>query len=136
MAKPQSQSRSRSARRKAMSNNRRLIAAAHCAGGFDFRAPTRPWSGPVRQYLVSEIQKAEIIAMLITRRRVLEPAVFVVVLAMWAAAFASLVWLYGAGRDNPTPTDLVVMTVLMAAPMIAGLQRALRRVLRGLPRRR
>jgi hypothetical protein len=67
---------------------------------------------------------------------VLKPAVFVVVLMMWAAAFASLVWLYGAGRDNPTPTDLVVMTVLMVAPMIAGLQQALRRALRGLLRRR
>jgi hypothetical protein len=119
---------------KAMWNNHQLIAAAHCAGGFDFRAPTRSWLGPVRQYLVNEIQKAEIIAMLITRRPVLKPAVFVVVLVMWAAAFASLVWLYGAGRDNPTPTDLVVMTVLMVAPMIAGLQQALRHALRGLLR--
>jgi hypothetical protein len=119
-----------------MSSNHQLIAAAHCAGGFDFRAPARPWFGPVRQYLVNEIQKAEIIAMLITRRPVLKPAVFVVVLMMWTAAFASLVWLYGAGRDNPTPTDLVVMTVLMVAPLIAGLQQALRRALRGLLRRR
>jgi hypothetical protein len=115
---------------KAMPNNHQLIAAAHRPGGFDFRAPARSWFDPVRQYLANEIQKAEIIAMLITRRPVLKPAMFFVVLVMWAAAFASLVWLYGAGRDNPTPTDLVVMTVLMVAPMIAGPQQALRGLLR------
>ncbi len=97
-----------------MSNNCQL-AAAHCAGGFDFPAPTRSWFGPVREYLVNEIQKAEIIAMLITRRQILRPVAFAVVLVMWVMALAALVWLYGAGRDNPTPTDLVVMTVLIVA---------------------
>jgi peptidoglycan/LPS O-acetylase OafA/YrhL len=121
---------------KAMSNNYQLIAGPHYADGFDFRAPTRSLFAPVRQYLANEIQKAEIIAMLLTRRPMLKPAVFAIVLVMWVAALASLVWLYGAGRDNPTPTDLVVMTVLIVVPMIAGVQQALARALRGLLGRR
>jgi hypothetical protein len=119
---------------QAMSNDRQLIAAAHskpAAGGFGLRAPNL--FGPARDYLSNEIQKAEIIAMMITRRPILKRAVFVMVLVMWVVALASLVWLYGAGRDNPTPTDLVVMIVLMVAPMIAALHLALGRALRWLP---
>jgi hypothetical protein len=116
-----------------MSNNRQLIAAAHlkpAAGGFGLQ--TEALFGPARHYLANEIQKAEIIAMMITRRPILKRAVFVMVLAMWVVALASLVWLYGAGRDNPTPTDLVVMIILMVAPMIAALHLASGRALRRL----
>jgi hypothetical protein len=116
-----------------MSNDRQLIAAAHfkpAVGGFGLQAPNL--FGPAYDYLSNEIQKAEIIAMMITRRPILKRAVFVMVLVMWVVALASLVWLYGAGRDNPTPTDLVVMIVLMVAPMIAALHLALGRALRPL----
>jgi hypothetical protein len=118
---------------QAMSNDRPLIAAAHseAAAGLS-RLRTPNLFGPARHYLVNEIQKAEIIAMMITRRPVLKRAVFVMVLAMWVVALASLVLLYGAGRDNPTPTDLVVMIVLMLAPMIAALYLAFGRALRPL----
>jgi len=116
-----------------MSNDRPLNVAAHskpAAGVSRLRAPNL--FGPARDYLVNEIQKAEIIAMMITRRPILKRAVFVMVLVMWVMALASLVWLYGAGRDNPTPTDLVVMIVLMVAPMIAALHLAFGRALRPL----
>ena len=116
-----------------MTKDRPLIAAAHCkpaVGGFGLRAPNL--FGPAYDYLSNEIQKAEIIAMMITRRPILKRAVFVMVLVMWVVALASLVWLYGAGRDNPTPTDLVVMIVLMVAPMIAALHLAFGRALRPL----
>jgi len=112
-----------------MSNNRRSIAAAHAgpaAGGFAIR--TLSLFGPARHYLAGEIQKAEIIAMMITRRPVLKGAVFVIVLVMWMAALATLVWFYGAGRKNPSPTDLVVMTVLTVLPMVTALYLALRHV--------
>jgi hypothetical protein len=105
-----------------MSNDRQLIAAVDAkpaAAGFGLRAPNL--FGPARDYLSNETQKAEIIAMMITRRPILKQAVFVMVLVMWVLALASLVWLYGVGRDNPTPTDLVVMIVLMVAPMMAAL---------------
>jgi hypothetical protein len=118
---------------QAMSNDRPLNAAAHskpAAGVSRLRAPNL--FGPARDYLVNEIQKAEIIAMMITRRPILKRAVFVMVLVMWVLALASLVWLYGAGRDNPTPTDLVVMIVLMVAPMIAALHLAFGHALRPL----
>ena len=116
-----------------MSNDRPLNVAAHskpAAGVSRLRAPNL--LGPARDYLVNEIQKAEIIAMMITRRPILKRAVFVMVLVMWVMALASLVWLYGAGRDNPTPTDLVVMIVLMVAPMIAALHLPFGRALRPL----
>jgi RsiW-degrading membrane proteinase PrsW (M82 family) len=116
-----------------MSNDRQMIAAAQlepAAGGFAIRTPNL--FGPARHYLVDEIQKAEIIAMMITRQPILKRAVLVMVLVMWIMALASLVWLYGAGRDNPTPTDLVVMTVLTVAPMVTALHLALRHVMRPL----
>ena len=114
-----------------MSSHRQLIAAARfipAARGLRLQA----LFGPAHRYLSNEIQKAEIIAMMITRRPILKRAVFVMVLVMWVMALASLVWLYGAGRDNPTPTDLVVMIVLMVAPMIAALHLAFGRALRPL----
>ncbi len=125
-----------------MSNHRQSIAAAHlkpAAGGFGLQAAAL--FGPARHYLANEIQNAEIIAMMITRRPILKRAVFVMVLAVWVVALASLVWLYGAGRDNPTPTDLVVMIILLVAPMIAALhlasgraRRRLRPAFTGVPR--
>jgi hypothetical protein len=88
--------------------------------------------GPAHRYLSSEIQKAEIIAMMITRRPILRRVAFVMVLVMWVMALAALVWLYGTGRDNPTPTDLVVMIVLTVVPMVTALHLALQQVMRPL----
>ncbi len=115
-----------------MSNHRQLIAAAH------FKPVARRLAkpnlfGPARDYLANEIQKAEIIATMITCRPLLKAAVFVLVLIMWMAALAALVWFYGAGRNNPSPTDLVVMIVATVVPMGAALHLALRHVLH--PRR-
>jgi hypothetical protein len=118
---------------QAMLNDRQLIAtvdAKPAAAGFGLRAPNL--FGPARDYLSNEIQKAAIIAMMITRRPTLKQAAFVMVLVMWVFALASLVWLYEAGRDNPTPTDLVVMIVVMVAPMMAALYLASGRALRRL----
>jgi uncharacterized membrane protein YdbT with pleckstrin-like domain len=113
---------------KAMSNHRQLIAAAHfkpVAG----RLATSRLFGSARDYLASEIQEAEIVALMITCRPILKAAVFVLVLIMWMAALAALVWSYGAGRNNPSPTDLVVMTVVTVVPMVAALHLALRHVI-------
>ena len=70
--------------------------------------------------------------MMITHRPILKRVAFVMVLVMWVMALASLVWLYGTGRDNPSPTDLVVMTVLTVVPMVTALHLALRHVTRPL----
>jgi hypothetical protein len=118
---------------KAMSSHRQLIAAVRfipATRGFGLEAPNL--FGPARRYLSNEIQKAEIIAMMITHRPILKAAVFVTVLVMWVAALASLVWFYGAGRNNPSPTDLVAMTVLTVVPMVTTLHLALRQVMRPL----
>jgi len=114
-----------------MSSHRQLIAAARFMPAAR-RLRLEALFGPAHCYLSNEIQKAEIIAMMITRRPILKRVAFVMVLVMWVMALASLVWLYGAGRDNPTPTDLVVMIVLMIAPMIAALDLAFGRALRPL----
>jgi hypothetical protein len=88
------------------------------AGRFVFRAPDSRLLGPAHQYLANEIQKAEIIATMITHRPVLKLAVLALVLLMWVGALAALVSWFGAGRDNPTPGDLIAMTVLIFAPMV------------------
>jgi hypothetical protein len=118
---------------KAMSSHRQLIAAVRftpAARAFGSEAPNL--FGPARRYLSNELQKAEIIALMITHRPVLKAAVLVMVLVMWMAALAALVWFYGAGRNNPSPTDLVVMTVLTVVPMVTALHLAVRQVVRPL----
>jgi hypothetical protein len=94
------------------------------------RAPLE--RGPARQYLATEMDKAEIIAMLVTRRPVLKLVVFIFMLLMWIGALATLVSLFGGGRDNPTPADLIVMTVMLVAAVVAALHLAVRRTLRRL----
>jgi hypothetical protein len=38
---------------------------------------------------------------------------------MWVGALATLVSLFGGGRDNPTPADLIVMTVMLVTAAVA-----------------
>jgi hypothetical protein len=92
--------------------------------------PTPFVRGPVRHYLATEMEKAEAIATMVTRRPVLKLAVFMLVLLMWVGAFATLVSLFGGGRNNPTPADLVVMTVMLVAAVVAALHLAVQRTLR------
>jgi hypothetical protein len=49
---------------------------------------------------------------------------------MWVGALATLVSLFGGGRDNPTPADLIVMTVMLVAAAVATPHLAVRRTLR------
>jgi hypothetical protein len=86
--------------------------------------------GPVRHYLATEMEKAEVIATMVTRRPVLKLAVLILVLLMWVGALATLVSLFGGGRDNPTPADLIVMTVMLVAAAVATPHLAVRRTLR------
>jgi hypothetical protein len=67
---------------------------------------------------------------MVTRRPVLKLAVFMLVLLMWVGAFATLVSLFGGGRNNPTPADLVVMTVMLVAAVVAALHLAVQRAVR------
>jgi hypothetical protein len=98
------------------------------AGRLALRAPFV--RGPVRHYLATEMEKAEIIAMMVTRRPVLKLAVFILVLLMWVGALATLVSLFGGGRNNPTPADLIVMSVMLVAAVVAALHLAVRHTLR------
>jgi hypothetical protein len=106
---------------KAMPHTYPLIEAVRVtpfADRFVFRAPNSRLLDPAHQYLANEIQKVEIIATMITHRPALKLAVLALVLLMWVGALAALVSWFGAGRDNPTPGDLIVMTVLIFAPMV------------------
>jgi hypothetical protein len=116
---------------KAMPHDYPLIAVGcfkPAAGRLALRAPFA--IGPVRHYFATEMEKAEVIARMVTRRPVLKLAVFMLVLVMWVGAFATLVSLFGGGRNNPTPADLVVMTVMLVAAMVAALHLAVQRTLR------
>jgi hypothetical protein len=116
---------------KAMPHDHPMIAEGCFKPPADRLALRAPFvRGPVRQYLATEMEKAEIIAMMVARRPVLKLAVFILVLLMWIGALATLVSLFGGGRNNPTPADLIVMTVMLVAAVVAALHVAVRRTLR------
>jgi hypothetical protein len=116
---------------KAVPHNHPMIALGcfkPAAGRPALRAPLA--LGPARRYLATEMEKAEIIATMVTRRPVLKLAVLILVVLMWVGALATLVSLFGGGRNNPTPADLIVMTVMLVTAVVAALHLAVRRTLR------
>ena len=127
-----------------MSNVRASIESTlfkQAADGSVFRAPN-PWVfGEARHYLVNEAKKAEILAIVTPRRPMLRAAVIIIALLLWVVAVATLVWAFGSGQDDPTASDIAVMTILIVVPMVLALLIALRLKLRrlqpvlaGLPR--
>src|SRR5437016_3583003 len=85
-------------------------------GGYLYREPFRR-SSKARHYLVSEAQKAQLIALTIPRRPVLfQIALWGTLCAMVALACVAI-WLY-TGHDNPTALDTIAMVVLTIAQLI------------------
>jgi hypothetical protein len=116
---------------KAMQHDHPMIAVGNFKLAAERLALRAPFvRGPARQYLATEMEKAEIIAVMVTRRPVLKLAVFILVLLMWIGTLATLVSLFGGGRDNPTPADLIVITVMLVAAVVVALHLAVRRTLR------
>lgn len=119
-----------------MADNREAIMFKQVPDGYVFRAPNPLVFGRARFYLVSEAQKAELLAVITARR----PAMyfwfaFLVLIAAGTAALA-----FGTGHDDPTVSDVLILlalipfwlyaavlvsqlpTVRKLEPLLAGLQ--------------
>lgn len=66
---------------------------------------------PVMRYAAHEVRTAEAIALMLTGRPVFRLMTLAVMPVLWVAACASLLWLFGFGRGNPRPADVIAMTV-------------------------
>jgi hypothetical protein len=89
-------------------------------GGFVFREPYRWVFGPARHFLVSETQKAQIAAVLISRRPILSQVVMWTTLCLMVAVACVLVWAINR-HDNPSAGDVAAIIVLTVVQVYAGL---------------
>jgi hypothetical protein len=97
-------------------------------GGYVFQQPN-PWVfGRSSRYLVSEAQKAALLAIITPRRPILKAVVILAGILLWVAAVAIAMAFFG--HDEPTASDIVAMMVLIAVPMFAALVVALQHNLR------
>jgi hypothetical protein len=97
-------------------------------GGYVFQQPN-PWVfGRSSRYLVSEAQKAALLAIITPRRPILKAVVILAGILLWVVAVAIAMAFFG--HEEPTASDVVVMIVLTAVPMFAALVVALQRNLR------
>jgi hypothetical protein len=100
-------------------------------GGYIYQAPN-PWVfGRMRRYIVTEAQKAALVAIVMPRRPWLRITVIAVAILLWAVGVALAMWAV-SGHDQPTAVDFVMMMVLILGPIylawVAALQRNLRRM--------
>ena len=78
-------------------------------GGYVFQQPN-PWLfGRSSRYLVSEAQKAALLAIIMPRRPVLRIAIITIGVLLWAVAVSTAVWAFGSGHDNPTTGDFAAI---------------------------
>jgi hypothetical protein len=119
----------------AMADNREAIMFKAVPDGYLFRAPN-PWVfGRARFYLVNEVQKAELLAIITARSQLVFWVALVALIGASTAAIA-----YGSGHDNPTAGDVVIMLALLPVWIYAALlvsirpmARRLQPLLAGLP---
>src|SRR5262249_57731920 len=72
------------------------------------------------RYLDNEFQNAAGLATLFTQRPTLKSGAIALVLAMWVAALASQLSLFGAERGHPTPPALIAMTIATLTVIFAA----------------
>jgi tryptophan-rich sensory protein len=97
-------------------------------GGYVFQQPN-PWVfGRSSRYLVSEAQKAALLAIITPRRPILTAVVILAGTLLWVAAVAIAIAFFG--HDGPTVSDVAATIVLSAVPMFVALVVALQRNLR------
>jgi hypothetical protein len=119
----------------AMADNREAIMFKAVPDGYLFRAPN-PWVfGRARFYLVNEVRKAELLAIITARSQLVFWVALVALIGASTAAIA-----YGSGHDNPTAGDVVIMLALLPVWIYAALlvsirpmARRLQPLLAGLP---
>ncbi|MDF2119902.1 hypothetical protein PY365_30515 [Roseiarcaceae bacterium H3SJ34-1] len=89
-------------------------------GGYVFREPYRWVFGRARHYLVSEAQRAQIVAVVVPRRPIFSQMMLWTVFCLMVALAGAIVWAYGR-HDNPSAGDVVAMVVLAVIQAYAGL---------------
>jgi hypothetical protein len=95
-------------------------------GGYVFQQPN-PWVfGRSSRFLVSEAQKAALLAIITPRRPILKAAAILAGLLLWAFAVAAAMLAF-SGHDELTASEVAAMMVLIAVPMFAALVVALQR---------
>jgi MFS family permease len=109
-------------------DNRDAIEAmsfkATAGGLFVFRAP-KPWLfGKTSNYLADEAQKAEILTAMTRNvsagRRAVVIGALLLGCVLWAIAVSLLMWAISS-HEEPTARELVIMSLLIAGPVIAAL---------------
>jgi hypothetical protein len=101
------------------------------AGGYLFQQ-ANPWVfGPTRRYVVSETQKAALLAIVTPRRPVIYITLITAAILAWTAAIGGLLWAV-TGHPDPTALDVVAWFALILVPLylvwVAVVQRKLRRM--------
>jgi hypothetical protein len=110
-----------------MADNREAIMFKKVPDGYVFRGPN-PWVfGRARFYLVNEVQKAQLLAIITARSQVVFWVALVVLIGASTAAIA-----YGSGHDNPTARDVVIMLALLPVWIYAALLVSIRPMARRL----
>ncbi len=98
-----------------------LISFKPVPGGFVYRAP-KPWLfGPTRHYLASELEKAEISAIMSPRRPILFQVALWMAFSLMVAAAGGIVWAF-TGQKEPTAIDVVAMVAVVVVEVFVGLQ--------------
>jgi hypothetical protein len=87
-----------------VADNREALMFKKVPDGYVFRAPNQWVFGRTRHYLVTEAQKAQLLAIVTTRSQAVFWGVFVGLIGASTAALA-----YGSGPGHPTARDFVVM---------------------------
>jgi hypothetical protein len=98
---------------------------------FVYQAPN-PWIfGPTSRYLVTEAQKAALVAIVVPRRPKLRIAIVSAAILLWTGIVATIMWAF-SGHNDPTASDVLVMMSLILVPVyfawVVALQRNLRRM--------
>jgi len=106
-----------------MADTRTQIAASlfrPTPGGYVYREPYRWPFGATPHYLVSEDQKAEIMAIVISKRPILSQVILWSTLCAMVAVACVGLWA-ATGHDTPTGIDTIGIVVLTAAQAILAL---------------
>jgi len=116
-----------------MSNAREIesVLFKRVAGGNVFQAPN-PWVfGRTSRHIVSDAQKAALLAIITPRRPVLRIALITAVIVAWAGVAGVIVWALSSHKDA-TAADVLAIVALVLVPIylawVVALQRNLRRM--------
>ena len=98
-----------------MADNREAIMFKKVPDGYLFRAPNPYLFVRARFYLVTEEQKARLLAIITARGQAAFWIAFIALIAVGIALLA-----YGTGHDDPTIGDMVIMLAMIPLSLFAA----------------